>query len=30
MSFTDRLRRERVIAIVRGSDPKAAERTVHT
>ncbi|WP_030417734.1 bifunctional 4-hydroxy-2-oxoglutarate aldolase/2-dehydro-3-deoxy-phosphogluconate aldolase [Streptomyces sp. SCSIO 75703] len=30
MTFTDRLRRERVIAIVRGTDPKAAERTVHT
>ncbi|MFE3252198.1 bifunctional 4-hydroxy-2-oxoglutarate aldolase/2-dehydro-3-deoxy-phosphogluconate aldolase [Streptomyces sp. NPDC059209] len=30
MSFTDRLRRERVIAIVRGTDPQAAERTVRT
>ncbi|MEV0781022.1 bifunctional 4-hydroxy-2-oxoglutarate aldolase/2-dehydro-3-deoxy-phosphogluconate aldolase [Streptomyces sp. NPDC050433] len=30
MRFTDRLRRERVIAIVRGTDPQAAERTVHT
>ncbi|MFI9629936.1 bifunctional 4-hydroxy-2-oxoglutarate aldolase/2-dehydro-3-deoxy-phosphogluconate aldolase [Streptomyces sp. NPDC052042] len=30
MSFTDRLRRERLIAIVRGTDPRAAEQTVHT
>ncbi|MFJ8764024.1 bifunctional 4-hydroxy-2-oxoglutarate aldolase/2-dehydro-3-deoxy-phosphogluconate aldolase [Streptomyces clavifer] len=29
MSLTDRLRRERVIAIVRGTDTKAAERSVH-